>query len=140
MAAASKIPPGLGTGGALLWKTVSELHTLDALQEVQLLEACRSKDRLDKLDQLLRGEADTWCRLIGDDVDGVELVIDKALDKANATANLMKQLLAALRLPDGVTGKIPQQRGGARGAYAAGGKSKGGTVSSIDRARQKTGA
>jgi hypothetical protein len=133
--AATRMPAGLSTGGRALWKSITDLHVLDPVQEVQLLEACRAKDRLDQLDQLLRGDADTWCRLVGDDMGGLELVIDKALDRANTTANLFKQLLAALRLPDGVTGKKPQQRGGARGAYSAGGKTKPGTVSSLDRAR-----
>ena len=50
-----------------------------------------------------------------------ELKIDAALAQANATANLMKQLLAALRLPDEATGKRPQVRA-ARGAYTPSGK------------------
>ncbi len=95
-------PRGLAAAGRKLWKDIASSHDLDAVQLVQLTEACRAKDRLDELDALLRGE-------------GV-LVIDKALDKANATANLLKQLLAALRLPDTETGVKPQRRG-ARGAY-----------------------
>jgi len=124
---------GLNAGGKALWRSVSGVHTLDSVQEVLLLEACRAKDRLDKLDGLLRGEVSTWATVAPDlGVGSIELVVDKALDKANATANLLKQLLAALRLPDEQSGKRPQQRGGARGSYKPPVR---GTVSSLDRAR-----
>lgn len=139
--ATPRTPAGLSAGGRSLWKSVTEAHELDAVQEVTLLEACRSKDRLDKLDEVLRGDEETWMRLIKDDRSEYhELKIDSALASANTTANLLKQLLAALRLPD-IEGKKPQQRGGARGAYAATPKADSGKVSSLDRARAaKTGA
>ena len=136
---ATKIPTGLGAGGRALWKSITDDHPiLDAGQQVTLLEACRSKDRLDKLDDVLRGDSDTWMTLHVDprSSDGTiyELRITQALAQANATANLMKQLLAALRLPDAASGKRPQQRGGARGAYSATPKAAA-KVSSLDRAR-----
>ena len=125
-----------GPGGQRLWDAITAAHEeLDAQQEVQLTEACRMKDRLDKLDELLRGDVGAWATI--EDFDGRPsvLVISSAHDKANATANVMKQLLAAMRLPDS-TGKRPQQRGGARGSYGAQ-TPGGGTVSSIDRARKR---
>lgn len=128
---AARPPRGLGAGGRALWRGISDVHDLDASQQVQLLEACRAKDRLDGLDLLLRGDVDVWARLV--DVGGdVQLRVDSALQQANATANLLKQLLAALRLPDVDSGRRPQRRGGARGAYrsAAGG---GASVSPLDR-------
>lgn len=130
----TKAPTGLGAGGRSLWKSITDDHDLDAMQKVTLLEACRSKDRLDKLDEILRGDVDTWLTLTHNlRTEDYELKIDAALSQANSTANLLKQLLAALRLPDVATGKRPQQRGGARGAYAPTAKS--GKVSSLDRAR-----
>lgn len=112
---------GLGVGGAALWSQVTSSWTLDAVQEVQLLEACRAKDRLDKLDLLLSGEVATWARLTHRlQTDDYELKIDEALTRANATANVMKQLLAAMRLPEAASGKRPQVRA-ARGAYAGAG-------------------
>lgn len=94
------------------------MHDLDAVQLAQLTEACRAKDRLDRLDELLRGDADAWARVMHNArTEDYELKIDAALAAANTTANLMKQLLAALRLPDEKTGKRPQYRG-ARGAQA----------------------
>jgi hypothetical protein len=139
----ARTPAGLSAGGRALWRSVVDAHDLDAVQEVTLLEACRSKDRLDKLDEVLRGDEETWMRLVKDDRSEYhELKIDAALASANTTANLLKQLLAALRLPD-AEGKKPQQRGGARGAYAASAKSSSAPskVSSLDRARAaKSGA
>ncbi|HQV84144.1 MAG TPA: hypothetical protein PLX57_13670 [Ornithinibacter sp.] len=133
----SQTPSDLSSGGRALWVAISEAHELDAPQRVTLLEACRSKDRLDKLDEVLRGDGDTWMRLTEDiraeDGTVYELRITQALAQANATANLLKQLLASLRLPDASTGRKPQQRGAARGAYTP--TAKAGSVSSLDRAR-----
>lgn len=129
----------LGPGGRILWDSITAEHELDAAQEVQLLEACRSKDRLDRLDAVLRGDADVWMRLTHNlRTEDYELRIDAALTQANATANQMKQLLAALRLPDEATGKRPQRRGprGAQKPTIPGGAK----VSSIDRARAARGA
>lgn len=130
---AVRYPRGLAAGGRALWRAVTKDHQLNASQLVQLEEACRAKDRLDRLDALLRGDVDTWTsiRLPVRDGEVLELHVHQALAQANATANLLKQLLAALRLPDEVTGRRPQARGGARGAY----KPSGGKVSSLERAR-----
>lgn len=128
-------PKTLRSGGAALWKAIDEAHDLDAPQLAQLEEACRAKDRLDRLDEILCGDSDTWMRLVQDvraDGEVYELRMTQALTQANATANLMKQLLAALRLPDEQSGKKPQRRG-PRGAVAP--QVPGGKVSSLDRAR-----
>ncbi|WP_082581197.1 hypothetical protein [Leifsonia sp. Root227] len=133
----SSAPVGLADGGLRLWESVSKAHELDALQEVTLTEACRAKDRLDKLDGLLRGDIDVWLRLSHRlQTEDYELKVDQALGSANATANLLKQLLASLRLPDAAVGKRPQQRGGGRGSYSptAAGAAK---VSSLDAARAR---
>jgi len=114
----------LGLGGRSLWDDINAAHSdLDAGQKVQLLEACRAKDRCDDLNVMILGRPDGW---------------EKLLDKANTTATLMKQMLAAMRLPDGVTGKKPQVRGTARGSQRP--TIPGGTVSSLERARAKAGA
>jgi hypothetical protein len=114
-----KRTPALALGGSALWASITKDHTLDAVQEVTLLEACRAKDRLDEMDELLRAGVDRWVSLVHDDrTQDYELKVNVALANANATATLLKQLLAALRLPDKSTGKRPQRRGGARGVYA----------------------
>ena len=130
-----RMPAGLGAGGKALWQGITAEHDLDPAQVVQLTEACRMKDRCDQLDSLLRGDADTWATLQLDPRSNgqvYELRITGALTKANETANSMKQLIAALRLPDEATGKRPQRRGprGAQKPTVAGGK-----VSELDRAR-----
>lgn len=126
-------PRGLGKGGRALWRSIAADHDLDVMQRVQLEEACRAKDRLDKLDEILRGDADVWAHLVHSaQTEDYDLKIDDALTKANATANLMKQLLAAMRLEDPKTGKKPQYRG-ARGAQKP--SVPGGNVSSLERAR-----
>lgn len=129
-------PSGLESGGLALWDAVTEAHTLDAVQVVQLTEACRLKDRLDKLDLVLRGDVEVWARLVHRTrTADYELKIDDAFAKSVSGSNQMKQLLASLRLPD-EHGKKPQKRGAARGSYATSGK-----VSSLDRARAaKSGA
>lgn len=133
-----KVPSGLSAGGRALWKSIADEHELDPAQRVTLLEACRAKDRLDKLDDVLRGDGHTWMQLVEvfNSEQISELRITQALQQANSTANLMKQLLAAMRLPDS-SGQRPQQRGGARGAYAAQAPASAAKVSSIERARAR---
>lgn len=134
-------PTGLESGGRQLWRDVTRDHPgLNRVQLVQLHEACRMKDRCDKLDQLLRGDVDAWATIVPSDVEGeFKLQIAGALGRANETANSMKQLLAAMRLPDEATGKRPQQRGprGAQKPSQPGGAQPTGKVSSIERARQR---
>jgi len=111
-------PDGLLNGGRRLWSSVVQGHELDITQLVQLEEACRAKDRVDFLHERLSEEMDST-----------------TLKDANATANLLKQLIAALRLTDLSTGKRPQYRG-PRGAVAP--QVPGGAkVSSLDRARAR---
>ena len=108
-------------GGQALWDSITADHELDAAQLVQLEEACRIKDRCDALDRTVR-----TLESEGDLKDYLSTV-----SQANASANQMKQLIAALRLPD-ENGKKPQYRGprGAQKPSIVGGK-----VSSLDRAR-----
>ena len=139
--AVPKAPRGLAAGGRKLWSAICSDHDdLEATQLVQLEEACRAKDRLDKLDAMLRGDASVWSQIELDYTgQPVSLRIDAALNQANATANLMKQLLAALRLPDAATGKKPQFRGprGAQKPSVPGGAAE---DTASTRAKQRWGA
>ena len=108
-------PEGLSGGGERLWNGITRAHELDVSQLVQLEEACRAKDRCDRLNDALRAGHDS-----------------KLQADANNTATMLKQLLAALRLPDPKTGKRPQYRG-PRGVYAP----SGAKVSSLERARAR---
>ena len=108
---------------------------------MQLTEACRMKDRLDQLDKVLRGDVQYWTEVLYDaDGSPVSLRIDAALQRANDTANAMKQLISALRLPDD-EGKRPQRRGprGAQKPTVPGGAEQR-KVSSLERARERAAA
>lgn len=131
-------PVGLGDGGSRLWDDLTDAHDLDPAQLVQLEEACRLKDRLDQLDRILRGDGDVWVAITEDRQGDLSLKVDGVLVEARQQATVFKQMLAALRLPDGATGKRPQRRGGGRGAYAKSGN--GAKVSSLEAARQRAGA
>ena len=106
------VPPGLASGGAQLWAEITGSHDLDAIQRVQLLEACRAKDRLDKLDAVIRAGDRIWS-----EGSGFALSVDRPADLANATAQTLKRFISALRLGNSKTGRRPQRRGGARGVY-----------------------
>lgn len=126
--AVPRTPAGLGARGRRLWRDLREHAEFDPAQVVLAEEACRITDRLDQLDKLLRGDSGFACLEVGDG-GTVTLVVNSALAEARQQANVLKQIAAALRLPDEATGKRPQRRG-PRGAY----QPRTG-VSSLERAR-----
>jgi hypothetical protein len=130
-------PASMADGGRALWSGVADAFELTPEQLVQLEEACRAKDRLDSLDAAIRGKHDVLLSIETDGNGVTSLVVNSALREANATATVLKQLLAALRLPD-VEGRRPQYRG-PRGAYQKSVESvaSAGKVSSLDRARKR---
>lgn len=80
----------------------------DALSErvdesgvVLLEEACRIVDRLDKLNALLIGDADVWCRIEWDPGKrDYQLQIDSALAEARQQVAELRQLLRSLPLKE----------------------------------------
>lgn len=145
-------PEGLGAKGSKLWADLWETNDFDPAQAVILEEACRISDRLDGLNDIVHGKG--LVKLLHVRVPGhmdeeglltVNLTVDGVMSEARQQANVLKQLITSLRLPDVDSGKRPQHRG-ARGAYSAGsvapaGKATGtdgsARVSSIERARQR---
>lgn len=86
------------------------------------LEACRTKDRCDRLDELCRVEPPTV-----DNGKGLP-VANPVWVEARQQGNALKQLVVALRLPDTATGRRPQvQRGSS--------PTRGANVSSLEMAR-----
>jgi hypothetical protein len=80
------------------------------------LEACRTKDRLDALDEICRTEP-----VMLDNGKG-QPVAHPAWVEARQQGNALKQMIVALRLPDTATGRRPQvQRGSSpvRGCWLA---------------------
>ncbi len=94
------LPPGpaFGARGHRLWSAYHD-QVEGQCGLVLLEEACRTADRLDKLDALLRGDADVWCRLVHNIRNqDYELRIDSALTEARQQANTLRQLVASLPL------------------------------------------
>jgi hypothetical protein len=119
-----RTPVGLGPAGRALWRGITAAHELDPVQRELLLEACRAKDRLDKLDAVLGGDSQVWAALAADadldsGVSGYDVRIGRVLTESVMTARTMAQLLAALRLPDPIAGRRPPRRP-PRGVYGAG--------------------
>jgi hypothetical protein len=84
----TQTPNGLAVGGRSLWAQVTEEHNLDVVQVVTLLEACRAKDRLDRLDVMVRAGSSSWGQ-----VGSVTLSLDPER-LVNQTAGLMKHRCA----------------------------------------------
>ena len=126
-------PPGLQERGQRMWRS---LLAQDASLEVEnnpardvAYEACRVADLLERFAVECEGAPLT--------IEGRSGPINNPIlaERRQQQQNL-KQLVAALRLPDEATGKKPQRRG-PRGAQRPSGKS---AVSSLERARAaKTG-
>jgi hypothetical protein len=114
------VTESLSTPGRHLWASLlaqdeslgSESHPMRATA----LEACRTKDRCDRLDEVCRAEPPML-----DNGKGLPIA-HPAWVEARQQAITLTRLLTALRLPDEATGKRPQVRS-ARGAYKTGGKS-----------------
>ena len=133
---APKAPAGLAARGRRLWREMHEHAEFNPAETVLLEEACRITDRLDRLDAVLTGRE--YLTVQTDESGQHTLVVDAALSESRQQANVLKQLIAALRLPDEATGKRPQHRG-PRGSYQPRAVTAG--VSSLERARaRKTGA
>lgn len=125
-------PPGLEERGERLWRSIHDQHPglTDPEREV-VLEACRVADRLERLDAICRVSEPVI------ETDKGALITHPAFAESRQQQNLLKQLVASLRLPDPASGKRPQTRP-ARGVQAPKGA---GTVSSLERMRQRaTGA
>jgi hypothetical protein len=118
--------------GRRLWDSIHQQHPniSDAEREVAL-EACRVADRLERLDEICRASEPVV------ETDKGQLITHPAFAEARQQQNLLKQLVASLRMPEPATGKRPQVRS-ARGVQQP--KGAGGNVSSIDRARAARGA
>lgn len=97
--------PRLDRRGRRLWGELAGKDKPGPAELVLIEEACRIADRLDRLDALVRGDADAWLRFsVSDDGTEVTVVIDKALSEARQQAVALKQLLAELRQSRGSSG------------------------------------
>lgn len=103
----------LAEGGRALWTELAPGGQAGPGELTIIIEACRIRDRLDKLNRLLTGDANDWLEL--QEVKGhegiAEIVIDKSLSEARQQALALKGLLAELR----------QMRGGKLARASTGG-------------------
>lgn len=107
------VPTGLADGGRRLWLALLDRDPdlgdeLNPARSVAI-EACRAQDRCDVLDAVCRNED-----VLIDNGRG-QPVAHPGWVEARQQANILKQLVAALRLPDEATGKRPQRHTGAAG-------------------------
>lgn len=136
----SDAPTALGPAGAALWREVTAAPArLGPLERVLLVEACRIVDRLEKLDELIRGTGDTWAILAAEleDRSEVAVVIDAPLSEARHQAGRLTSVLAELRQRTAAAGAPPATNtaqppapGGSSGEVPAG------VASIIGRARR----
>lgn len=71
---------------------------------VLLEEACRIADRLDRLDQLLKGDVGTWASIAVSRDGTIELRVDAALTEARQQASVLRQILSGLEMRGGDDG------------------------------------
>ncbi|EKT83052.1 terminase small subunit [Rhodococcus phage Mbo4] len=99
----------LGSAGRRLFDSLHDATDPYSLT-VQVVEACRIKDRLDQLDRILSGEEELWLRLVTSrgDAEVLEIRCDSALQESRQLATVLRQLLAEIRrLKDANTAPDP---------------------------------
>lgn len=112
--AAPANPHKLGDRGAALFDAVSTGRTMSAIDIVNLVEACRLADRLEKFHDLLTGERSEWFLLkLSEDGDEITVEVSDVVNKARLHASTMKTLLAGFEASVGAeseaapTGEVP---------------------------------
>lgn len=105
---ADRAPNGLKASGRRMWKAVTGALVLDEHERSLLLQACRTADHLDALEDAITAD--------GVVVDGKA---HPALVEARQQRVVLTRLVASLRLPEDLQRPEtrPQRRGAARGAY-----------------------
>jgi hypothetical protein len=85
----------LGPRGLRLWLSICE--RVDGERGLVLLEeACRTADRLDRLDGLLAGDLELWSLVDTPNGSRLEVVIDGALSEARQQGAALLRLLTSL--------------------------------------------
>ncbi|MEU4214028.1 hypothetical protein [Actinoplanes sp. NPDC026623] len=98
----SDMPVGLEGRGRKLWREVAAGpgSRLGPLELLLLAEACRTADRLERLDGVIRGKGNEWITLAAEleDRSEVAVVIDAALSEARQQQGRLTSIVAELRL------------------------------------------
>ena len=104
-------PEGLGESGRELWDSVVGEFELDKHEMLLLLQACRTADRLDRLELEAASLPVSLANHRGDQVASPAMV------EARHQSITLARLLAALRMPSGEHASRPQRRGAPRAPY-----------------------
>lgn len=105
-----KLPAGLKAGGRKLWRSVTDEYELGEHELSILLEASRTVDALDALENIVREEGVT-------NVSPQGVRAHPALVEARQQRVTLAKLVASLRIPledSEEAGRTPQQRVGVR--------------------------
>lgn len=88
-------PEEFGPGGR---EIVSELLSGqdDVSTKALVIEAARAKDRLDRLNRITSGDADTWTRIFKGEGELI-LKMDTAVSEQRQLATVLRQLLAEIQ-------------------------------------------
>ena len=104
-------PKGTGPSGRRLWAKVIDEYLLEEHELALLREAVRAVDQLDKLDAVVRKDG-----LVVRAKQGPR--VHPAAVEARQLRLVLARVLAAMRLPSGLSGRSPQRRVGVRGTYS----------------------
>lgn len=87
-------------GGRALY---SDLHrdSDDVATTDLIVEACRSKDRLDRLHKVVSGDVDSWTRIFNEDGGEYVLKLDTAVSEVRQLATTFRHLLTEIQRRQG---------------------------------------
>jgi hypothetical protein len=113
-----RAPSGLGKRGRALWRDLTKDRELGPSAGALATEICRIADRLERLDEVLRGDADVWFSIKAPERGGeLTVVVDNALSEARQQAATLRQLVATL---EDMTSKESDEPSPALAAFLAG--------------------
>lgn len=101
-----------GRGGFALWRSLHSEDN-DAALTALVVEACRAKDRLDRLSRITGGDEDSWCRVFrGGEGDGeLILKLDTAVSEQRQLSTVFRQLLAEIQRRQGERNAVDEEDG-----------------------------
>lgn len=95
-------PEEFGPGGAALKESLDAPGD-DAATRALIVEACRAKDRLDRLNLITSGDESAWCRIFTGEGE-VVLKLDTAVSEQRQLTTVFRQLLAEIQRRQGDRG------------------------------------
>lgn len=95
-------PEEFGPGGAALKASLDSPND-DAPTRALIVEACRAKDRLDRLNRITSGDEDVWCRIFTGEGE-IALKLDTAVSEQRQLTTVFRQLLAEIQRRQGDRG------------------------------------